>query len=162
MGTRRKLHPVARLLEAIETEEIRFMLIGMSAAIVQGVMESTLDVDLWIDLPERQYMRVQNVARRCGATIGANTVAYLENGTPVNFVFNVDGLGPFAREMKHSQLLPFHGKRIPVLKLERILKSKETIRRDKDLAHIVHLRNLLGCRNEVQPLQRKRTKRNQR
>jgi predicted secreted protein len=46
MGTQRKLHPVTRLLEALEAEDIRFMLIGMSAAIVQGVMETTLDVDL--------------------------------------------------------------------------------------------------------------------
>lgn len=150
MGTRRKLHPVTRLLEALETEDIRFMLIGMSAAIVQGVMESTLDVDLWVDLPPRQYMRAQNVALKTGATMGANTVAYLEDGTPVNFVFGeVAGLGPFAREFRHTQRLNFRGRRIPVLKLERILKSKETIKRDKDLAHIVQIRNLLRCRRAL-------------
>lgn len=149
MGTRRKLHPVARLLEALEAENIQFMLIGMSAAIVQGVMGTTLDVDLWVDLPARQYMRVQNIARNVGATMGANTVAYLEDGTPVNFVFAVNGLGTFARECKHTQRLEFRGKRIPVLKLERILKSKEAIRRDKDLAHIVHIRNLLRCRRAL-------------
>ena len=59
MEPRRKLHPVTRLLEALEAEDVRFILIGMSAAIVQGVMGSTLDVDLWVDLPARQYMRVQ-------------------------------------------------------------------------------------------------------
>jgi hypothetical protein len=149
MGTRRKLHPVARLLEALETEKIRFMLISMSAAIVQGVMEMTLDVDLWLDLPARQYMRVQNLAGRVGATMCANTVAYLEDGTPVNFVFAVNGLGTFAKECKHTKWLEFRGKRIPVLKLERILKSKEAIRRDKDLAHIVHIRNVLRCRRAL-------------
>jgi len=45
MATPRKLHPVTRLLEALEAEKIRYMLIGMSAAVVQGVMETTLDVD---------------------------------------------------------------------------------------------------------------------
>jgi len=39
-----KLRPVARLLEALEAEDIRFLLIGMSAAIVQGVMEATMAV----------------------------------------------------------------------------------------------------------------------
>ena len=122
------------------------MLIGMSAAIVQGVMETTLDVDLWMDLPARQYMRVQNIARKTGATMGANTVTYLEDGTPVNFVFGeVAGLGSFAREFRRTRRLRFHGTRIPVLKLERILKSKESIRRDKDLAHIAHIRNFLRC-----------------
>jgi hypothetical protein len=149
MATRRKLDPVARLLEALEAEDIRFILIGMSAAIVQGVMEATLDVDLWVDLPSRQYMRAQNAARRIGATMAANTVAYLEDGTPVNFVFEVNGLGPFTQEMKHTRLFEFRGRRIPVLKLERILKSKETIRRDKDLAHIVHIRNVLRCRRAL-------------
>ena len=150
MEPRRKLHPVTRLLEALETENIRFMLIGMSAAIVQGLMETTLDVDLWMDLPARQYMRVQNIARKTGATMGANTVAYLEDGTPVNFVFGeVGGLGSFAAEFRHTQPMRFRGKRIPVLKLERILKSKETLRRDKDLAHIIHIRNLLRCRRAL-------------
>src|SRR5688572_26460112 len=103
MGTYRKSHPVARLLEALEAEDIQYMLIGMSAAIAQGVMETTLDVDLWVDLPARQYMRVQNLARATGATMAANTVAYLEDGTPINFVFEVDGLGSFARELRHTE-----------------------------------------------------------
>src|SRR5882762_2753800 len=91
MATPRRLHPVARLLEALETEKVRYMLIGMSAAIVQGVMETTLDVDLWIDLPSRQYVRVQNFARSIGCTPAANTVVYTSDGTPVNFVFEVGG-----------------------------------------------------------------------
>jgi predicted nucleotidyltransferase len=146
MDSKRKLRPVARLLEALEAEQIQFMLIGMSAAIVQGVMETTLDVDIWINLPPRQYMRVQQVARRVGGVVAANTVVYLEDGTPVNFIFAVDGLKSFESEVENTERLKFHGKRIRVLKLERILKSKETVARDKDLAHIIHIRNLLRCR----------------
>jgi hypothetical protein len=97
MDSKRKPRPVARLLEALEAEEIQFILIGMSAAIVQGVMETTLDVDIWINLPPRQYMRVQKLARRIGAVVAADTVVYLEDGTPVNFVFEVDGLRSFQK-----------------------------------------------------------------
>jgi hypothetical protein len=137
-------------LEALETENIRFMLIGMSAAIVQGVMETTLDADFWVDLPPRQYMRVQNIARSVGCVVGANTVVYTQDGTPVNFVFGgVGGLGLFSQELKHTQKIIFRGRKIPVLKLERILKSKETIRRDKDLPHIIHIRELLRCRRAL-------------
>jgi predicted nucleotidyltransferase len=149
MPTRRKQDPVARLLEALEAENIRFILIGMSAAIVQGVMETTLDVDLWIDLPSRQYMKVQAIARRAGAVMGANTVACLPDGTPVNFVFEVTGLGSFSRELGHTSRLEYHGRRIPMLQLERILKRKQSIRRDKDLAHIIHIQNLLRCRRAL-------------
>jgi predicted secreted protein len=64
MDSKRKLRPVARLLEALEAEEIQFMLIGMSAAIVQGVMETTLDVDIWInhraaEIPRQTDLRVE-------------------------------------------------------------------------------------------------------
>ena len=78
-------------------------------------------------------------------------MVYSEDGTPINFVFNeVNGLGSFQAESKHTRQLAFHGKKIPVLKLERILKSKETIRRDKDLAHIIQIRQLLRCRRAKQ------------
>jgi hypothetical protein len=125
------------------------MLIGMSGAIVQGVMGTTLDVDLWIDLPSRQYMRVQNIALAIGCTPAANTVVYTKDGTPINFAFEVGGLGPFKAELKHAKKMTFRGKKIPVLKLERILKSKETIRRDKDLPHIIQIRKLLRCRRAL-------------
>ena len=149
MATPRKPHPVARLLETLETENIRFILIGMAAAIVQGVMETTLDVDVWIDLPARQYMRVQNIARTAGCVVAANTVVFAKDGTPVNFVYAVNGLGTFQKELKNCVQLPFRGKKIPVIKLERILKSKESIRRDKDLAHIIQIRELLRCRRAL-------------
>ena len=125
------------------------MLIGMSAAIVQGVMQTTLDVDIWIDLPARPYMRVQNLARAAGCVVASNAVVYAEDGTPINFVFEVNGIGTFQKEFKNSVRISFRGKKIPVLKLERILKSKEFIRRDKDLSHIIHIRDLLRSRRAL-------------
>lgn len=124
-------------------------------------MGSTLAVDLWVDLPKRQHMRAQNIAARLGAEMGANTVALLEDGTPMNFVF-VNGPGSFEKEFKPATRLEFCGKVMPVLKRERILKSKEAIRRDKDIPPIVHSRNLLRCRRSVRakqkPIPRKRAK----
>ena len=118
----------------------------MSAAIAQGVMGTTLDVDLWINLPSRQYMRVQNLARRMGATPAANTVVYLEDGTPVNFVYEVTGLGSFSRERRHTVRIPLHGRIVPVLKLERIQKSKMAVGREKDQLHIQQIAEFLRCR----------------
>src|SRR5437868_4095275 len=58
VGPVRGPRPLGRLLAALQREEIQFILIGMSAAIAQGVIGTTLDVDLWINLPPRQYMTV--------------------------------------------------------------------------------------------------------
>jgi hypothetical protein len=121
------------------------MIIGMSAAIAQGVMGSTLDIDVWVDLPPRQYMRVQNLAVASGATIGANTVVYLDDGTPINFVYEVTGLGAFATECKHSTKLILRGKEVAVLDLKRIQKSKRAIGRDKDLLHLELIADFLKC-----------------
>jgi hypothetical protein len=149
VGPVREQPPLIRLLEALEAEPIRYIVIGMAAAVAQGVMANTLDVDLWIDLPARQYMRVLNVARKLGATVAANTVVYLEDGTPVNFVYEVTGLASFSREKQHVTQARIHGHDLPVLKLERILKSKQSIGRDKDKLHIVHIRDFLRCRRQL-------------
>src|SRR5215204_187122 len=52
----RNVPPLVRLVGALRAEKIRFQLIGMSAALLQGVPVVTHDVDLWIDLPTRPYM----------------------------------------------------------------------------------------------------------
>ena len=133
-------------MEAIEADQIRYAVIGMSAAAAQGVLANTLDVDVWIDLPPRQYMRLLNLSRKLGATIAANTVVYLEDGTPVNFVYEVTGLGTFGQEKRHILRAMIHGHDVPVLRLERIMKSKAAILRDKDKLHIVLIRDFLRCR----------------
>ncbi len=108
----------------------------MSAAVLQGVPVVTHDVDLWIDLPARQYMLAVNVALRRGATMVRNTVVELSDGMLVNFIYEVTGLGSFAVELRKAHKLRFHGCEIPVMPLESIRKSKAAVMRDKDPAHI--------------------------
>src|ERR1051325_9582062 len=69
MADERGLSPLAELLGALSAEKIRFQVIGMTAANLQGVPGSTIDVDLWLDLSPRQYMKAVNVAVRSGAQI---------------------------------------------------------------------------------------------
>src|SRR5579859_8308015 len=52
----RELSPLARLIHTLGEEKIRFQIAGMSAAILQGVPATTLDTDIWVDLPSRQYI----------------------------------------------------------------------------------------------------------
>src|SRR5262249_5035886 len=49
-----ELSPLTRLIDALRAEKIRFTLIGMTAAVLQGTPVTTFDVDLWVDLPERE------------------------------------------------------------------------------------------------------------
>ncbi len=132
----RNVPALVRLVGALRAEKIRFQLIGMSAAVLQGVPVVTHDVDLWIDLPTRQYMTPINIAVRQGAIMVRNTVVELSDGMLVNFIYAVDGLASFTTELEKARLMKFHGCDIPVMPLESIRKSKAAAMRDKDPVHI--------------------------
>jgi hypothetical protein len=143
MATGSKSSPLVQLFAALKAERIKFMLVGMSAANLQGVLASTVDVDVWIGLPPRQYIRVINLCRKLKATIQSPHKIFLRDETPVDFIYEIDGLKTFAAESRGAKKLPFHGLTIPVLPLERICKSKEIAARDKDKLHILLIRQLL-------------------
>jgi hypothetical protein len=134
---------------AFRTEKIRFQLIGMSAAVLQGVPVVTHDVDLWIDLPARQYMQVVNLALQHGAKMVRNTVVELCDGMLVNFIYEVTGLGSFTEELRKARKLRFHGCEIPVMPLESVRKSKAAVMRDKDPAHIHYIEETLRLRRKA-------------
>jgi len=139
----RDLSPLARLMGALHAERIGFQVIGMSAANIQGVPCSTLDVDLWLDLTPRQYIRALNLAVREGAQVVRNTVVELLDGTLVNFVYEVTGLPSFKSVFPKACKLKWEGVEVAVLPLELIKKSKEAIRRPKDLLHIEMIKERL-------------------
>ncbi len=120
----------------------------MTAAVLQGVMMNTLDTDIWVDLPTRQYMRLCNLICAQGGTALSPTLYVLEDGKLVNFLFAVTGLRKFAAEYNGAVMRKIEGVAVKILPLERVLKSKKTIRRDKDLAHIPLIENVLKARRE--------------
>lgn len=87
----------------------------MSAAILQGVPVTTLDTDIWVDLPERAYMRVINLCHRLGANILAPTAVALGDETMINFLYRVDGLRPFATELRRAEKLRWLGTTVAVV-----------------------------------------------
>ena len=126
----RRLSPIVRLIQSLGEEEIRFQIVGMSAAMLQGVMMTTLDTDIWVDLPERQYIRLTNLCVKQGASALAPTLYVLADGRVVNFLFRVDGIRSFKTEYKNAVLANIGGEEVRVLPLSRILQSKKTILRD--------------------------------
>lgn len=50
--------PLGAFFKALKEEKIPCILIGMMAAIRQGAPLTTIDYDLWVKLPERQYVRL--------------------------------------------------------------------------------------------------------
>jgi hypothetical protein len=115
----------------------------MSAAILQGAPATTLDTDIWIDLPERQYFRVLAIAESIGASRLAPTAVALPDDSLVNFLYRIDGVASFATELRRARRVQLHGVEVPVLAIESVLKSKQFLRRPKDLAHLPLLEETL-------------------
>jgi len=121
----------------------------MSAAILQGVPATTLDTDLWVDLPSRQYMRVLRMCLSLGAKVVANTVVELTDGSLVNFIYGVDGLRTFGREFRDAKRMKWLGMTVAVLPLSRVYVRKKYVGRPKDLAHLPLLEQTLALERKV-------------
>ena len=143
LGEARGVSQIARLVHAIRAKGIRFQIAGMSAAILQGVPATTIDTDIWVELPSREFVRLTAIVMDLGGIMLAPTVAALEDDTLVNFLPRVDGIGGFDEEIKKAKRIRWQGMIVPVLPLESLLKSKQAIRRPKDLAHIPLLQQTL-------------------
>lgn len=115
----------------------------MSAAILQGVPATTINTDIWVELPARQFIRLNAIVLRLQGTMLAPTVAALEDDTLVNFLPRVDGIGDLPTGYPRAKRLRWQRMIVPVLPLESILKSKEAIGRPKDIAHIPLIRQVL-------------------
>lgn len=89
-------------------------------------------------------MKAVNLAVRAGAQVVRNTVVELADGTLVNFIYEVTGLPAFRRVIGKAQRIYWHGIEVAVLPLELIMKSKEAIRRPKDLLHVELIKQRLA------------------
>jgi hypothetical protein len=126
--------PLGAFLKALKEEQIDCILIGAMAAIQQGAPLMTIDYDFWVDLPERQYVRLLTIVQRLGGTIRAQTLYELSDGTQVNAVFQPNGLRSFRTERKASLTRKIEGVSTPILPLNRVIASKRAANRDKDIA----------------------------
>lgn len=115
----------------------------MSAAILQGVPATTIDTDLWVGLPERQFAGLYQIIQEQGGVIFAPAVAALSDDTIVNFLPRVDGLASFNTEYRRAAVMEWNGLKVRVLPLESIIKSKRFVARPKDTAHIPILEQTL-------------------
>jgi len=126
------------------------MIVGMSAAVIQGAPVVTFDTDIWLDLPAREFMRAANLCLKLGATMRPNTVFVFPDDLMVNFIYAVTGLKIFDAEYRTTRFFNWLGlRRVPVLPLQRIYHSKSVFRRPKDIAHMAVLKQLMACERKL-------------
>ena len=153
-----------RLLTALLRARVRFMVVGLSAATMQGAPVVTQDVDLWFEeLGDLKISRaLQSVGAACVPPSHLNPPMLAGTGAELfDIVLRMDGLGTFASELKHCVDVPLNGHKLKVLSLERILASKVAANRAKDKLTIPVLRDALAAITAAatRPAKQKKSKR---
>jgi hypothetical protein len=112
------LTPAERaLFEALNRREVRYLLLGMGAALLEGAPVATQDLDVWFE--DRTDARIEEAARDAGG-------------------FGISGFG--------KQPPGFGGATLRVLSLERLIASKRATGRPKDTAQLPVLEATLRAR----------------
>ena len=134
------------LLESLLRHKIRFMVVGLSAAALQGAPVVTEDIDLWFDnLSDPKLMQaLVKVGAAYVPPFGHNPPMLGGAGSePFDIAIRMSGLNEFADEWKRALKIKVGRLWLKVLPLERILASKQAANRPKDLRVIPVLQNTL-------------------
>jgi predicted nucleotidyltransferase len=141
------------LLEALNRRGVRFMLVGLSAAVLQGANAATRDIDLWFEdlsdprigeaVREANGIWVSGIFGMRPPQLGGDAI-----GDRLDVVSHMHGLGTFEDELLAAKDLEIDGIPLKILGIERIIASKRATNRAKDLAAIPALEEALAALSE--------------
>jgi predicted nucleotidyltransferase len=137
-----------RFLRELEARGVRYLIVGLTAASLQGANTTTVDVDLWFE--SSADPRVAEAAAAAGGhwVSGFGMMPSAIGGAPgdrFDVVLHMSGLGRFDEEYASSISLTVEGIPVRVLPLERVLASKRAAGRPKDRAVIPALEEALAA-----------------
>ena len=125
----------AEFLRELVRQKVDFMIVGLSAAALQGAPVVTQDVDLWFSDLEDPGIRkaLKKVKGSYLPTITMNPPMFAGEAVSLfDIVIHMHGLKDYSEEKSNTVKVPLGRIKVPVLKLERIIASKKAAGRDKD------------------------------
>lgn len=135
-------------LLGLNQRSVRYLFVGMSAALMQGARGATEDIDLWFE--STADPAIAEAAKDAGGffypgAFGMRPPAFGGDELSDRFdvVLRASGLGSFEQEYLNSVELQIDAIPVRVLRLDRILASKEAAGRPKDLAQIPALKEAI-------------------
>ena len=138
------------LLRALNVRGARYLVIGLGAAVLQGAPVSTQDIDLWIEHPGDEAVR-QAAADAGGFWIspfGMQPPAFGGDELDrIDVVSTAHGLDDFDTEYVRSIEQEVDGVVLRILPLERVIASKRSTNRPKDIAALPALDATLHARD---------------
>lgn len=139
-----------RLFRALDARGVRFLVIELSAAVIEGAPIATQDIDLWLEHIDQRV--AQAAADANGFWIsgfGMQPSAFGgEDLDRIDVVLTAHGLDDFVTEYGKALVREVDGIPLRVLPLDRVIASKQATRRPKDLAVLPALEATMAARNE--------------
>ena len=135
------------------------MVVGLSAATLQGAPVVTQDVDLWFEnLGELKISRaLQEVGAAYVPPSVFNPPMLAGAGAELfDIVLRMDGVGTFAEEFDRCVEISLGRQKLKVLSLERVLASKIAANRPKDKLSVPVLRDALAVTQAIKRRARKK------
>lgn len=146
------LTPAERaLLAALNRRQIRFIIIGMGAAVLEGAPFATEDLDVWFERVDDTGIPLAaiEVGGFWVAGLGLRPPAFGGEGLDrLDVVLTAHGLDSFAVEYARTVEYEVDGVAVRVLPLDRVIASKRATRRAKDLGQLPGLEAALLARRE--------------
>ena len=142
------------LAAAFSQEDVDYLFIGKSGAILLGYPETTQDVDIFLPRSRENAERVIRALRTLGFQLDAATTMSILTGSEIILLKS----GPFALDLIHSAdgIESFEAAKVrrilqdgrfPVASLEDIISSKRATGREKDLSDLKRLEQFRQERN---------------
>lgn len=148
-------------LKELIRQKVDFMIVGLSAAALQGAPVVTQDVDLWFkDLTDPG---IKKALKKVGGVYVPPTAVNppMFAGPAVDLfdiVVHMHGLGEFEKEEKSALQISLGRTKVLVLPLEKIIKSKKATGRQKDKLVLPVLSDALTAIRESSPAIKKQKK----
>jgi len=137
-----------RFLEELEARGVRYMIVGLAAAVIQGANTATLHIDLWFESVTDPNIRLAAEAAG-GIWVSGFGMMPAQLGGVLGDRFDVvnwmSGLGTFEDEYPTAITAVVDGVTVRVLPLARIVVSKRAAGRPKDQAAIPALEEALAA-----------------
>jgi predicted nucleotidyltransferase len=142
-----------RLLEELNRRGVRYLVVGMSAALLQGARGLTEDIDLWFERLDDP--RIAESVRAAGGLwisgafgMRPPTIGGPELDDRFDVVTTCHGLDAFAAEYVDAVAMSVDGLELKLLPLERVIASKRAANRDKDRAALPALETALAVQRD--------------
>jgi hypothetical protein len=133
-------------LAELARRKVKFMVVGMSAAVIQGADLGTEDIDLWFE--SLSDPGLDEAVRAAGGMIAWRASPPMITGKGldhIDIVIRCDGLRNFDAEYAAAIETKAFGVKVKVLPLRRVIASKKAANRLKDKAALPALKAALAA-----------------